>query len=311
MNVLLTGSTGCIARHFVHSMLKSNKNLTFTLLTTHPKTAAHIYSKFKKSITILSYIDEHTPKPDIILNLAGAPIISGPISLRLYGEIESSRLEYTKNLCGQLKKYNLFPHIFISASASGIYRASPESHSENSPQLGGDYIANLAMNWENAVWEGCKTAPTRTVLLRLGNVIAPDSNFFTQMAKIFKRGLGFTIKGEPIEMPWIDINDVLGAIAHIIRTPEIKGPVNLTSPEGCAFNDFAKNLAKALGKKTPLKLSPRIFTLTQGKLAPAITKSLQVIPEVLIKTGYMFCCPDIETALKEALHATKHKPSKS
>ena len=75
--------------------------------------------------------------------------------------------------------------------------------------------------------------------------------------------------------------------------------------------NFAEKLAKALGKKTPLKLSPKIFTLTQGKLAPAITKSLQVTPDVLIKTGYRFCCPDIETALKEALNATKHKPSKS
>lgn len=301
MNILLTGGTGCLAQNFVTTMIESNPSMTFTILSTHPTLAMHIYHKYKECMTITDKISENTTTPDILINLAGSPIISGPISLRNYSLIENSRLTYTAHLCQKLKQYNKLPRLFLSASAAGIYREAYETHTENSPYLGGDFIANLAMNWENTVWEGCKTMPTRTVLLRLGNVIAPKSMFFLQMKKAIIRGLGFKIKKPQTFMPWIDISDVLGAIAHIIRTPSIKGPVNLVSPELITFNEFAQSLCEQLHHKIHLKLAPSIFNITHGKLAPAITKNIKVRPKLLIDSGYNFCCPSIETAIADAL----------
>ncbi|MDD6176399.1 MAG: TIGR01777 family oxidoreductase [Succinivibrionaceae bacterium] len=294
MRILITGATGFIAQNIIKTL---SPEVELILLTRRPKVAQKIYDSLS-NIEIISEINEDTPHPDVVINLAGSPLFKRSFSFQSKHELIASRVNYTKNLCKELKEYKKFPQVFISASASSIYGSKKHLISESAEGLGGSFCGNLAMDWENSVYEGCKSTPCRVVLLRFGVVVGKEGGIYKNIKTPFKLGLGAIIGNGKQYLPWISVHDAVRSIVHIIRCSKIKGAVNIATTNANTQKDFATALASSFNKKVLFKIPKSLISITKGDLASPFIDSTPMTPTKLIQTGFKFD----DTDLKELLN---------
>ena len=83
--------------------------------------------------------------------------------------------------------------------------------------------------WEN-VARPAEAHGVRVVCLRIGLVIGTDGGFITRMLTPFEFGLGGPLGSGRQWMSWIERDDLIRLIAHVIAKPELAGPINATAP---------------------------------------------------------------------------------
>jgi NAD dependent epimerase/dehydratase family enzyme len=90
---------------------------------------------------------------------------------------------------------------------------------------------------------------------------------------------------------------------YAIVDQSISGPVNAVSPNPVTNSDFTKILGKILSRPTSFSIPPSIVKLALGEeLADAtILSSARVIPKRLLKIGYKFRFPHLESVLQHTL----------
>lgn len=318
MHILITGASGFIARNLVVYLVDQIPDVKVTLLTRKLKRTAALYSKIRSSslkralqqcrVLVIDHLGENILAPDVVINLAGAPIVA-PQSFSLSNnELYNSRIKYTKELCNTLKDLKKFPKVFMNASAMGIYGSPGTECDENSVSLGGDYIANLALDWESSVYEGAKLVPSRIVLLRFGNVLGSGSGFIKNSVPVIRKGLGEISGSEKQFIPWIGIEDTVRAIHHCIMNSSIKGPVNICTPNKYTYHDYCNIVSEIVGKKQWFKCPRFLVSFVKGKIAPCFLNSLIMVPKKLEETGFKFKDVELETLLPRFV---KNKPNRS
>ena len=98
------------------------------------------------------------------------------------------------------------------------------------------------------------------------------------------------------------MQDEVRAILHVLDT-EIAGPVNLVTPHPVTNRDFTKSLGRALGRPTVMPIPGFVLKLFLGsELAGALVlEGQQVVPQVLIDSGFEFSHLDIDAGLQAVL----------
>ena len=89
----------------------------------------------------------------------------------------------------------------------------------------------------------------------------------------------------------------------LLSTVAESGPVNVVSPNPITNADFTETLGKLLSRPTTFSIPESIIKLALGEeLAnAAILSSTRVIPKRLIKIGYKFRFPYLESVLRHTL----------
>jgi uncharacterized protein (TIGR01777 family) len=125
----------------------------------------------------------------------------------------------------------------------------------------------------------------------------------SKILPIFKLGLGGRIGNGNQYMSWIGLDDLLGFILHAMVDQSIAGPVNAVSPNPITNADFTVTLGKVLSRPTKFSIPETMVKLPLGEeLAnAAILTSSRVFPELLIKMGYKFRFPYLESVLRHTL----------
>jgi uncharacterized protein (TIGR01777 family) len=317
MHILITGASGFIARNLVVYLVDQIPDIKVTLLTRKLKRTTSLYSKIRSSalelalqqgrVLIVDHLDENILTPDVVINLAGSPIVT-PQSFTLSNDdLHSSRIKYTKKLCKTLKELKKFPKVFMNASAMGIYGSPKAECDENTVTLGGDFIANLALDWESSVYEGAKLVASRIVLLRFSNVLGSGSGFIKNSVPVIRQGFGDIRGSDKQYMPWIGIEDTVRAIHHCIVNSSIKGPVNICTPNKYTYHDYCNIVSEIVGKKQWFKCPRFIVLLAKGKIAPCFLNSLIMIPKKLEDTGFKFKDVELETLLPRFIKDNSNK----
>ncbi len=62
----------------------------------------------------------------------------------------------------------------------------------------------------------------------------------------FRMGLGGRLGSGRQWMPWVHVEDVVGLLLHAAQNPEIRGPMNATSPAPVTNLEFTRTLAGLL-----------------------------------------------------------------
>jgi len=241
---------------------------------------------------------------DAVVNLAGENIF-GRWTKEKKKRIFNSRVNTTKSLCKLLSSLDKPPKVLVSASATGYYgdRAdeilTEESPPPSSPN---DFLSNVCKNWEGAT-QISKEAGIRVVNLRLGIVLSSSGGMLAKILPIFKLGFGGRIGNGNQYMSWIGLDDLLGLMLYAIADKSITGPVNAVSPTPTTNKAFTRTLGNVLSRPTIFSIPKTIIKLPLGdELAnAAILSSSHVIPERLIKMGYKFRFPYLESVLRYTL----------
>jgi uncharacterized protein len=125
----------------------------------------------------------------------------------------------------------------------------------------------------------------------------------SKILPIFKLGFGGRIGNGNQYMSWIGLDDLLGLILYAIADKSIAGPLNAVSPNPITDADFTSTLGKILSRPTIFSIPESIIKLPLGEeLAnAALLSSTRVIPQRLIKIGYKFRFPYLESVLRHTL----------
>jgi uncharacterized protein (TIGR01777 family) len=234
---------------------------------------------------------------DGAVHLAGEGIAERRWSDEQKRRILDSRVRGTTLLAETMAALEPRPSVLLSGSAVGWYGDRGDEVLTEASGPGEGYLADVCRQWEGAAAPAA-AAGIRVVHLRTGIVLSPDGGAMGKMLPLFKLGVGGRIGSGRQWWPWVAIDDVVGAITHLLTT-EVSGAVNLTSPDPATNATFTRALGRVLHRPTVLPipmLGPAV--LLGRELAGALLgDSARVIPDRLIESGYRFRHPDLDEAL--------------
>jgi uncharacterized protein (TIGR01777 family) len=238
---------------------------------------------------------------DAVVHLAGANLAAGRWHAKRKREIVASRIDVTRWLVEVLGRRDDRPRIFMGASAAGFYGDTGDRLVDESAPAGTGFLADLCAGWEA---EAARAAGwgARTVMLRTGVVLSAAGGALAKLVPVFRAGLGGPIAGGKAWMSWIALDDVLGAVAHLLESDESRGPVNLVAPEPVTNGEFTRTLARVLRRPAVVPVPAVALRLAVGELADeGILASSRVRPARLLESGYRYRWPELEAALRHEL----------
>lgn len=290
LKILITGSHGFIG-----------KNLTSFLEFAGHDVWHLSRTKKQDDVNTLVWDDPDTSFEgfDVAINLSGENIGKGRWTSAKKERILKSRYEVTERLVETLKKLKHPPKTFINASAVGYYGdQGSDVVNESSPPREGLFISEVCEHWERSSRDLEETG-VRVVQSRFGMVLSSGGGALPRILIPFKLGLGGTIGSGHQYLSWVAIDDVIGALYHIMMTPSISGPVNVSSPNPVTNAVFAKKLASYLKRWIGPPVPEFFIRMLMGqKGEELLLASTRVEPKVLIDSGYSFQFPKLQLALE-------------
>lgn len=298
MKILISGSTGLVARHLIPTLLEKGYEV-FKLVRKTPKSANEIQWDSEKGFSESE--QAKLEDFDTVIHLAGENIAAANWSDEQKKRLRDSRVVGTRVLVEALKKCQNPPKVFIGASAEGYYGRETEDEvlTENSPN-GNGFMAELCKAWEDEI-ENAKDLGARVVKLRIAVVLAKDGGALEKMKTPFSLGVGGVLGSGKQWMSWLGIDDLVGII-HFVLENEISGVINSTSPNPVTNYEFTKTLGKVLNRPTIFPIPEFAIKLMFGEMGDQLLlKGSRVIPKRLQELGYKFKFEKLEEAMKHVL----------
>lgn len=236
---------------------------------------------------------------DAIVHLAGAPVAERWNDAHKKA-IRESRLGSTRLLVEALKSLERKPKLLISASAVGVYGDRGDEELDESSPPGEGFLPDTCVAWERAALDAMGLG-IRAVAFRLGIVLSPRGGALRKMLLPFKLGLGGPVGTGRQWMPWIHIDDVIGALGHVIDDEALMGVVNVTSPNPVTNRAFATALGAALHRPAVVPTPRFALSLLLGEGARIVLEGQRVLPAKLQGSGFAFRHPSLAGALSDLI----------
>lgn len=241
-------------------------------------------------------------KATVLINLTGKSI-----QCRFTEEnkklLISSRVDSTRALGRALKENETNVKLWLNASGSAIYPQSWDiAQDEGVEKIGQSFLSILSKSWEDAFYE--EDLPLRRVAMRITPVLDREEGAFPPLRLIANTGLGGPQGNGKQMMSWIHIDDFCRAVAFLIEKEDIRGPVNLSSPNARSNASFMRALRKAVGM--PIGLPAPAFAIQIGSRFTGVDPSLILdsrflSPALLIQEGFTFEKGTLELAFEDLL----------
>jgi uncharacterized protein (TIGR01777 family) len=304
VKVAVTGATGLIGGELVRALVARGDEVT--ALSRSPERAAE-----RLGVQAAAWSDPLSePAPaealagrDAVVHLAGEQIAQR-WNEETRREIRDSRVLGTRNLVAGLAAVDAStrPRTLLSGSGTDRYGArGAERVDESTPvaDADGDFLEEVTIAWEREALRA-EELGLRVVLSRTGVVLSESGGALAKMLPWFKLGVGGPVGGGKQYMPWIHLDDVVGALLFCLDEPSIAGPVNLTAPEPVTNGELSKALGRALRRPAFAPVPGLALKLLYGEMAQVVLDGRRAVPSRLLEAGYEFQRPDLDEALRDA-----------
>ena len=239
-----------------------------------------------------SCIDDDTA----IINLSGENIASFRWTERKKHGILDSRVHSVEAVCDAVSRSSRSPAVVLQASAVGIYGSRDDEVLSEESSPGKGFLADVCGRWES----GCaplEKAGIRVCRLRTGVVLDPDGGFLSSIVPAFRFFLGGCPGNGTQWIPWIHMEDEIGAILHLMDRAECKGPFNISAPEPVQAIKFFSELGHFLDRPVFMPVPAPVLKFLMGEVArEMILASQRALPVKLLQSGYYFRYYDIISA---------------
>jgi uncharacterized protein (TIGR01777 family) len=234
---------------------------------------------------------------DAVINLCGVGIGDRRWSGARKQALKDSRVEPTEVLAAAVAAHQV--PVLINASGINYYGDTGDREVDETAPRGRGFLAELCEDWEAATAAAQPTS--RVVRLRSGAVLSASGGLLGRLRPVFRLMLGGRIGTGRQYLPWISLDDEVGAIAFLLEHPEVSGPVNLVGPDPVTNAQFTDALGRTLGRPTPLPVPAVALKAVLGEAAnELVLTGPRAVPAVLQRTGYQFQHTTVTEALAAA-----------
>ena len=238
---------------------------------------------------------------DAVIHLAGESVRALRRTDEKKAAIRSSRVDGTRSVVDALAKLKSRPKVLISGSAVGFYGDRDDEILTESSTSGDNFLAKTCREWE-AESRRAEDAGIRTVLLRTGIVLSKDGGALATMLLPFKLGVGGVIGDGKQWMSWISLDDEIRAIEFVLEHEEVRGAVNLVSPNPVTNQEFTSVLGEVLYRPTFIPLPEFAVSMLLGEMGDELLlSSTRAVPARLEQLGFEWQFPELKPALEHAL----------
>ena len=293
MKVTVTGGTGMIGRQVAETLRARGDEVT---VLSRRGDGAERWERPK----------EEPPSPealagrDAVIHLLGENVAQR-WSDSAKREIRESRDLGTRNLVQGLASVPEAerPGVLVSMSAIGYYGARGDEPVDETEPPGDDFLAHVVEAWEAAACRA-EELGIRVVRARTGVVLAPDGGALEKMLPPFKLGVGGPVAGGKQYVPWVHLDDVVGALLFLAEHGESQA-YNVTAPEPVTNAELSKALGRALHRPAVLPVPSLALKVLYGEMSRIVTTGVRAVPKRLTAAGFAFRRPDLDVALRSVL----------
>ncbi len=298
MKILIAGATGLIGTA-LRDALKAKGHEMIFVSRSEPRNENFVQWSMEDG-----FRDEDLPRLeglDAAINLAGESISGLRWTEEKKRAIRDSRVQGTRRIIELFAKLKQPPKTFIAGSAVGFYGDRGDDVMTEASTAGDTFLADVCKEWE-AESRRAEDLGIRTVLLRTGIVLSKDGGALGTMLTPFKFGVGGVIGSGKQWMSWVSLDDEIRAIVYALEHENIRGAVNVTSPNPVTNEEFTKTLGDVLYRPTFLPLPEFAVNLVFGEMGDALLlDSTRVVPKRLEDNGFEFKYPKLKEAIEVAV----------
>jgi uncharacterized protein (TIGR01777 family) len=295
--VLISGGTGLIGSHLVESLRASQ--IPVRILSRSAPTGLQAPDA---DVERLQWDGIHLPDAALrecasVVHLAGEPVFSGPLTAARRRRIASSRIESTRSIAAALRAAPAAdrPATFVCASAVGFYGSREEEVLDESAGPGSGFLSEVCQQWEAAA--ATTAEALRVVSLRTGIVLARGAGALPMMALPFRFGFGGRMGNGRQWVPWIQIDDAVAMIRHVLQNDTLHGAVNVVSPKPVRNAELSAEIARTLHRPCMLPVPALALRVALGTLSDELLGSRRCTPRRMLDAQFEFAHTEIGSAL--------------
>ena len=294
MKILVTGASGFVGTHVLTALGNRSHELV-AVDRTPPKSCRRDVPMtcITADTTLPGDWQSVIPECDVIVNLAGKSIFS------LWNDeykqaIHNSRIRTTKRIVESIDINH--PPLLVNASAVGFYGSAEDEILTESRGPGNDFLAQVCVDWEAAALMAEKRK-SRVVILRLGIVLGDGGGALSKMIPAYRMFVGGPLGDGSQWMPWVHVDDIVGAIVHAIDNAQVQGVYNMVGKTPVTNAEFSKTLARRLYRPDFLSVPSFVLKTVLGEFGSVLLSSQRAVPERLLESGYTFRHPELVDAI--------------
>lgn len=295
LRFLIAGGTGFIGTALTRRLIEAGHDVTLT--TRNPARAALKFGGAVRCVSNTAVLarDEHF---DVVINLAGAPVVGLPWTNKRKRVLLESRLAPAEDLLRFVTRANTRPRVWLQASATGYYGQNATNIDEQVPAPARDFAAELCHRVE-ARAQACSALNVRYVALRFGLVMGRGGGSLPPLMLGLKLGAGMVLGSGRQFVSWIHIDDALGVIAHAVRNVKLAGPINAVAPESVSYAAFMREAGHITHRPVWLRIPEKLLRTLLGEMAIMLVEGPCVLPGKLRIAHHRFRFPTLRAALRD------------
>jgi len=303
MRVVVSGATGTIGRAVVSALCERGD--TVVALSRDERRANE---RLPSAVAAMQWAEPaHEPPPraalvgaDAVVHLVGEPI-DQRWTVDAKRRIRASRVLSTNRLVAALLELDEAerPRTLLAQSATGFYGDSDGRPLDEQAPAGDGFLADLVTDWELEAQTAAGSL--RVVRTRTGVVLSPRGGALARMLPFFRLGVGGPVAGGRQYVPWVHLDDVVGAVLWCLDDDRAAGAVNVTAPEPVTNEQLSHALGRVLGRPAVLPVPGLAVRLLYGEMAEVVTGGTRAVPGRLEALGYEFRHRELEPALRDVL----------
>lgn len=296
MKVLIAGGSGFIGKHLISSLTADSHQVW--VLSRNP-------SKMILGAQVIGWDGQTTTgwgslveEMDVVVNLCGLSLHNWPWTERKKQRFIDSRVKPGLALASAIENASRRPNVLVQLSGINHYGLRGEDIADESTPPASDYLAQLTVAWEAAT-RSVEEVGVRHVVCRTAVVLARDAILLWLMALPVRLFVGGRFGSGEQAVPWIHIDDQIGAIRFLIEHPDAKGPYNLVAPQLTSNAGFMRTLADVLKRPYWFTYPNFLMRLALGEMSVLITEGRFSKQERLFEIGYNMHFSNLEEALRD------------